>query len=112
MGKGDASTNPLIKKAEETRVDMDHPLSEAFFAFYWLSRRRRVSAGGMGGSIDHLLSLQEMTDYYKVFKPKLDLQHFIKVVSAADEQYMELLIKKKQQQATAEKNKAKSKGRR
>lgn len=74
-------------KAEESKVDMDAILSEAFFAFYWLSNNIRTFSIGMTGIIENPLPLNEVREYYRIFKPVMSEEHFINVIYAADVEY-------------------------
>jgi len=66
---------------------MDSQLLEAFFAFYWLSRSRQFSIG-MSGAAEFMIQLSEIKCYYEIFSPQMELGHFIRVVRAADNEYM------------------------
>ena len=91
------------KKAEATQVEMDTVLSSAFFAFYWLSNSRK-SALGMAGSIEFMIELTEIVSYYNTFDPPMDLQHFVRIIRAADGEYMAIQAethKRRQQQEEA-----------
>lgn len=83
----------MRKKADESRVDMDASLSEAFFAFYWLSEERTYNVG-MAGATPNFIPIVSIRHYYEAFKPYLPEQHFIRVIRAADRQYCELQAEK------------------
>lgn len=68
---------------------MDTVLSEAFFAFYWLGNGRKISIG-MGGSIESMIELLEISEYHRIFNPRMDLEHFVRVIRAADSEYMKI----------------------
>lgn len=72
-----------------SKVEMDAILSEAFFAFYWLGSSRKVSIG-MGGSIEHMIELSEISEYHRIFNPRMDLEHFVRVIRSADSEYMKI----------------------
>lgn len=72
-----------------SKVDMDAVLSEAFFAFYWLGNGRKVSVG-MGGAIEAMIELLEISEYHRIFNPRMDLEHFVRVIRAADSEYMKI----------------------
>lgn len=77
----------MRRKAEASMVHMDTILTEAFFAFYWLSKSRQCAIG-MGGAIEFMIPLSEISTYHSVFKPRMDLDHFIRVIRSADSEYI------------------------
>lgn len=83
----------MRKKAEASMVEMDSILAEAFFAFYWLSNGREAAIG-MSGAIEFMIPLSEIATYHKIFEPKMDLQHFVRVIRAADRKYLQLAAEK------------------
>lgn len=108
-GRRDIETLPdmIKRKALDTMVEMDAVLSEAFFAFYWLGNSRKLAIG-MGGSVEFMIELTEIIAYHKTFEPAMDLQHFVKVVRSADNEYMKIQsenFKRKQDDANRRKSK-------
>ena len=85
---------------------MDAVLLEAFFAFYWLSNGRKSSVG-MSGAIQYMIELVEVREYYNTFIPKMDYDHFLRVIRAADSEYMQ--IQAENMKRTQEANEAKRK---
>lgn len=95
----------MKQKALDTMVEMDAVLSEAFFAFYWLGNSRK-SAIGMGGAVEFMIELSEIVAYHNTFQPAMDLQHFVRVVRSADNEYMKIQsenFKRKQEEANRRK---------
>lgn len=90
---GDEVPPFMRKKADESRVDMDASLSEAFFAFYWLSEERTYNVG-MAGATPNFIPITSIRSYYSAFRPALPERHFITVIRAADRQYCELQAEK------------------
>lgn len=88
----------MRRKALESKVEMDTVLSEAFFSFYWLSEQRHISAGPMG-SIEMMIPLSEIKVYHETFNPKMDFDHFVRVIRSADREYMTILSERRQQEA-------------
>lgn len=83
----------MRKKAEASMVEMDTVLAEAFFAFYWLSNGREATIG-MSGAIEFMIPLSEVVSYHQIFEPKMDLQHFVRVIRSADRKYLQLAAEK------------------
>ena len=49
----------------------------------------------MGGGIPLAIPLNSIVTYYHIFKPRVNLKYFIRVVRSADIEYMNLCSKKK-----------------
>jgi hypothetical protein len=48
----------------------------------------------MSGAIEFMIPLSEIATYHKIFEPKMDLQHFVRVIRAADRKYLQLAAEK------------------
>ena len=80
----------MIKdRAEGSRVDIDAVLSEALFAFYWLSNGRKVTIG-ISGVIEHTIELSDIREYYNTFIPRMEYPHFLRVIRAADIEHLRI----------------------
>ncbi len=62
--------------------------------FHFLSDERTIAIG-MGGGIPMAIPLNSMVTYYKIFQPRVNLKYFVRVVRAADIEYINLCSNKK-----------------
>lgn len=87
-------------KAEASVVDMDATLTEAFFAFYWLNSRRSINYSFNGDVIPSYIPLCEIKDYYNIFNVSIPIDHFVRVVVAADREYVKIQFEKTRNAST------------
>jgi len=60
--------------------------------FHFLSDEREIAVG-MGGGIPMSIPLRSMREYYYIFNPVVSLKYFVRVVRAADMEYLRLCAK-------------------
>lgn len=85
-------TRELVS-VQEALPEMDATLVEIIQGFNFLSEQRCVAIG-MSGAIPLSILLTEMSAYYHAFTPPCSLQHFIRVVRSADNEYLSIQSKK------------------
>jgi len=85
-------------QAQEEKPDMDETLALIVTGFHFLSEERVIQVG-MGGSIPIAIPLASILLYYDTFKPPVSIEHFIRVVRAADREYLSLHAKKQERKA-------------
>ena len=79
--------------AQSTKPDIDTTLADIMLGYHFLSDTRSIAVG-MGGGIQLSILISEMVAYYNVFKPTVSLKHFVRVVSAADQEFVRLQAEK------------------
>jgi hypothetical protein len=80
----------LPDHAYDQKPDLDYPLQEALSGFYFLSERRVISQG-FGSATPNHISLNDIKCYHEIYNPFLSLPHFVRVISAADRTYLEII---------------------
>lgn len=87
--------------AQEAKPRIDDILAEIMIGYHFLSDQRGLALG-MSGGIPLAIPITEMLAYCNVFCPVMNRKHFVRVVRAADNEFLKL-------QSETQKRKTKSK---
>ena len=86
-------------QALSTKPELDLILVEILNGYNFLSGEREICIG-MAGAIPMPITLASLVLYYNTFEPPVEIKHFIRVVKAADNEYLSLQNKKQKQKSS------------